>query len=252
MDFNSYIISETKTAHSLSLASLPIDSLRSDDKYFEIKKLRRKAFTLAETLITLSVIGIVAALTVPTLVTNAQKAAYVAGLKKAYSQLNNAVRMLPITVGCSGGDYECAQLTTQNLSAEFKLAKPAYQCNLFPWESSERAACIQTTDGITYILASEAYPVNSTVGVDVNGDKGPNQFGRDRFLFDLRPLYDPNYTNHKNDNSCKTVIPTGSKLSEQCTAVSYWNKDPKNPACSKSRLSWECTGRVLEEGAMNY
>src|SRR5574344_558486 len=43
------------------------------------------AFTLAEVLIVLAIIGIVAALTIPTLMTKIQKHEYVVALKKAYS-----------------------------------------------------------------------------------------------------------------------------------------------------------------------
>ena len=49
-----------------------------------------KAFTLAEVLITLGIIGVVAALTLPTLIQNHQKQVYVTQLKKAYSTINNA------------------------------------------------------------------------------------------------------------------------------------------------------------------
>lgn len=46
------------------------------------------AFTLAEVLITLAVIGIVAALTLPSVINNYQKQRYVSGLQEAFSMLN--------------------------------------------------------------------------------------------------------------------------------------------------------------------
>ena len=51
----------------------------------------KAAFTLAEVLITLGIIGIVAALTMPALIANYQKQVTLNGLKKAYSQLAQAV-----------------------------------------------------------------------------------------------------------------------------------------------------------------
>ena len=45
------------------------------------------AFTLAEVLITLAIIGVVAALTIPTVVTNYKKKTYVTQLKKTYNYL---------------------------------------------------------------------------------------------------------------------------------------------------------------------
>src|SRR5574344_1534418 len=55
---------------------------------------RNFAFTLAEVLIVLGIIGIVAALTIPTLMMNAQKHEYVTGLKKFYSTWNNGFAQL--------------------------------------------------------------------------------------------------------------------------------------------------------------
>ncbi len=51
----------------------------------------KKAFTLAEVLITLGVIGVVAALTVPALIVKHQKQVTVTRLKETYSILNQAV-----------------------------------------------------------------------------------------------------------------------------------------------------------------
>ncbi|MBQ8459248.1 type II secretion system protein [bacterium] len=53
----------------------------------------KKAFTLAEVLITIGVIGVVAALTIPALITNINSRRYKSGLKKTISTLNQAVRM---------------------------------------------------------------------------------------------------------------------------------------------------------------
>lgn len=50
---------------------------------------RKKAFTLAEVLITLGIIGVVAALTLPTLIQNYQKHVYVTGAKKAVSVISS-------------------------------------------------------------------------------------------------------------------------------------------------------------------
>lgn len=60
---------------------------------------KRVAFTLAEVLITLAVIGIVAAMTIPTLINNYEKKAAVTKLKLAYSQLYNAIKLSEIDNG---------------------------------------------------------------------------------------------------------------------------------------------------------
>ena len=55
---------------------------------------RKAAFTLAEVLITLGIIGVVAALTLPTLVANYQKQVYVNSLKKAISVTQNMFKKM--------------------------------------------------------------------------------------------------------------------------------------------------------------
>ena len=54
---------------------------------------RRFAFTLAEVLITLGIIGVVAAMTIPTLISNTNGAQFKSAYKKALSSLNQAVLM---------------------------------------------------------------------------------------------------------------------------------------------------------------
>ena len=54
-------------------------------------KLRRCAFTLAEVLITLGIIGVVAALTMPTLIAKHQKQVFVNRVKQTYSIVSNAM-----------------------------------------------------------------------------------------------------------------------------------------------------------------
>ena len=56
-----------------------------------MKKSGRKAFTLAEVLITLGIIGVVAALTIPTLINHYQKVVMSARNKKFVSSINQAV-----------------------------------------------------------------------------------------------------------------------------------------------------------------
>ena len=54
---------------------------------------RNKAFTLAEVLITLAIIGVVAALSIPAVISNSQQQEFKTGLRKAVSVLNSAITM---------------------------------------------------------------------------------------------------------------------------------------------------------------
>ena len=55
---------------------------------------KKQGFTLAEILITLTVIGVVAALTIPTLLQNTNQAELKAGLKRTYADLSQATNMI--------------------------------------------------------------------------------------------------------------------------------------------------------------
>ena len=52
----------------------------------------KKGFTLAEVLITLAIIGVIAAPTIPSVIVNTQQSEYKTGLKKAVSVLNSAIQ----------------------------------------------------------------------------------------------------------------------------------------------------------------
>jgi len=59
----------------------------------ELKLNKKEGFTLAEALITLVIIGVIAALTIPGILVNTEQHEYKSALKKALSSLNNAIEM---------------------------------------------------------------------------------------------------------------------------------------------------------------
>lgn len=88
-------------------------------------KKRILAFTLAEILITLSVIGIVASLTIPVVIASYQKRLYIAKLKKFYTTFNQALTQVAADHGCPGS-LACTGLFkpgTDNLSLGNELVK---------------------------------------------------------------------------------------------------------------------------------
>ena len=60
---------------------------------------RRVAFTLAEVLITLAIIGVVAAMTIPNLIANYEKRVTAIRVKKAYAELTQVLRLSQIDNG---------------------------------------------------------------------------------------------------------------------------------------------------------
>ena len=59
----------------------------------------KRAFTLAEVLITLAIIGVIAAITIPTLIQKCQKQVVETRLKKVYSVMNQAIQMAEAEYG---------------------------------------------------------------------------------------------------------------------------------------------------------
>ena len=57
-------------------------------------KVNHTGFTLAEVLITLGIIGVVAAMTIPTLTSKIQNLQYATAYRKAFSSLNQALRLM--------------------------------------------------------------------------------------------------------------------------------------------------------------
>ena len=57
------------------------------------------AFTLAEVLITLGIIGVVAAVTIPTMIKNYQKKETVTKLKRAYAEVQQVIKMSEVEHG---------------------------------------------------------------------------------------------------------------------------------------------------------
>ena len=230
-------------------------------------KFRRAAFTLAEVLITLGIIGVVAALTLPTLIQNHQKQVYVTQLKKAYSTLGNAFNKMAADEGvvdwnqtyCSSSfwvenNLEAAKANynecLDRIAKQMKVIKYKHygeQCNEAWCEFSSDPIdynptggnpIMVTADGITYLFnCGSAYDY---IVVDVNGTtKGPNKPGRDIFQFTAyKNKYDS--SGHWSGSEFKNALyPDGSEHD-------YW-KD-----CSATNLSTSCTAKVLIEGKMNY
>lgn len=94
----------------------------------DFMKKRFLAFTLAEVLITLGIIGVVAALVIPLFSTKFQNKQYVAQLKRNYSVLNESLEKMANDAGCPG-DLRCffdsskANTMGNKISAYFKTAK---------------------------------------------------------------------------------------------------------------------------------
>ncbi len=91
MNIENNLSSHLKIARTLSLSSAPFIHKNYIRALRELTN--KKAFTLVETLITLVIIGVIAAMTIPTLISKYHEQETVTKLKKAQSILANAISM---------------------------------------------------------------------------------------------------------------------------------------------------------------
>ena len=227
---------------------------------------KRAAFTLAEVLITLGIIGVVAALTLPTLIQNHQKQVYVTQLKKAYSNISNALSQVVNDEGGVDWDQACIVTTIFDYDEKtnineclHKVAKQMKALNIKDYGvtcsddwckygydvdndiststtlANDATGMFTTPDGMLYMFP--CWNLTNVV-VDVNSiSKSPNQPGRDIFEFYAAG-------ESKNDSS-------GNWSYEYKNALSPVGSGSSN-GCSTTNLSTSCTAKVLIEGKMNY
>ncbi len=77
-----------------------------------IMRKSNKAMTLAEVLITLGIIGVVAALTIPVLINIYTERQFVSKAKKTYSLMSNVVSQWQADNGCVGNSLDCGSMGT--------------------------------------------------------------------------------------------------------------------------------------------
>src|SRR5574344_2025785 len=222
----------------------------------EMKKLR-KAFTLAEILIVLAIIGVVAALTIPTLMNNIQDKEFETAQKKANSILANGFKLmmakndvykmtdLPFITDCSGSS-SCLSTEFKNVFSIVKDSNTGLdtedlpssyliygETTNSPFKWNGTIYQFITADGMLFgivrplssDLDSDGNPTLLYMAADINGLKKPNMVSKDLYEF----LIDKN----------GTVSDVTSKIStaSTCTESNY-------AGCSES----ECQALVCHGG----
>ena len=172
-------------------------------KIFKRKMLVNYAFTLAEVLITLGIIGVVAALTIPVLVENHRAAEFRTRLNTAYSLIGQAMeRMRADDLSTLPDDYT-AKLFVYSFSKYFELgdeiitSSPTQKQYNYKTYNNKVAIDYPILDDGMFGLKNGMYifienPGMSLFGfkigifVDINGpQKNPNLLGHDLFAFQL-------------------------------------------------------------------
>ena len=222
---------------------------------------RYTAFTLAEVLITLGIIGTVAAITIPNLILEQRKRGDVVKVKKIYSTLSQATLRAMAENGpvsswgvLDGSDSDINKVYNY-YKPYLKIAKDcgnngvditcwnktfslANIVGLYAFEHAEGGndRVFELPDGTSISLdmfsSTETFGVDGLINVpvffvDINGPKTPNQFGKDVFAF---------------VTSDKGLLPSG--------------KDNQSASCTKTNNSntsgIDCAAKVLLEDKISY
>ena len=177
-----------------------------------MKILKNRAFTLAEVLITLGIIGVVAAMTIPTLLSNLRAKRLETEFKKAYADLNVAARAFYADNDMSFRDYQIETGEGKSNSTDslkyfitylkgdtMKKYSPkgfdnqmgikSYNLNnqVTTQYPCNQSIIVRDPIGRTYSLDDSAASFNFSIGpkicVDINGVDRPNKWGVDKFIF---------------------------------------------------------------------
>lgn len=220
-------------------------------------------FTLAEILITLGVVGVVAVIALPSIISNYQKKITAARLLHAYSVISQAIEQAE----AKNGEIATWEFDNQfserylmpnikdiqkyflarngALGITYKELSGRPENSLYIMSGADGATKIYTLANGTQIFIKDSYhvqiPVRNLI-IDINGFAKPNQFGKDVFLFKIDK-------EHK-------LYPLGRYNSTECKYPSEPNNDRnilKNSTCynyacnKKSRGTW-CAALIMTDG----
>lgn len=161
--------------------------------------MRNNAFTLAEVLITLGIIGIVAAMTMPSITANSRKKEYSSKIKKIYSTMQQAIMRSEVDNSESIYWEKSEEIKDEDghtdQIANAQAGEKFFNSYIKPYIKYTSITSKKFTDGVSNIDYSLKvtltdgtimYWHNGTCSdmiFDLNGDKNPNKEGYDRFRF---------------------------------------------------------------------
>ena len=237
---------------------------------------RKIAFTMVEVLITLGIIGVVAALTLPSLLTNIQNKGYVEGLKKTYSVLQAATTSIvfeegspdtwswsrPVDSDNSANDY-IIDMYRKHLKTYCSANKTLYYgdktfCNGIKIPDYRDLTGTESGKGLSGApLFLNTYPFvlndGTVVGIHFRFRSGQAAWGDPdiSFVVDVNGVKGPNklgrdvfFLYMKKDKSGK-ILPYANE------AFHDGSVDLRD-TCDKDKFGYSCAYRVITEGKMNY
>ena len=199
--------------------------------------MKKSGFTLAEVLITLTIIGVIAAITLPSLTANVSKSQTGPALAKAINTLENANRM-------ALQQYESINLSkvVEHIKATDGKYTDLLETQISGSVDSSNTSVYTSKDGISFIVTAGPTAMSSqgnltnkynyqyyNVLVDTNGyNKKPNENGEDRFEVIV--------------DTAGAVIPSGGN------EYKTYGLDTKVTECTALSYSEKCTGNIADNG----
>ena len=210
----------------------------------------KKAFTLAEVLVTLGIIGVVSAMTVPTLMQNHQRKTYVTQLHKVYNEFSQALVQYQNdrnALNLSEAGLNSQAQFNSFVSSYFKVVQTCSN-SLTPcfldensykkMDGTALASAYTVTNA--YVLASGASvrflhaASGDKIGhimVDINGQKGPNILGRDLFTI---AVYKDGMLDDEGSSAPLTKAARDTLYTNGC-------------ASATASAVWGCFGKILND-----
>ena len=224
--------------------------------------MKRYAFTLAEILITLSILGIVAAITIPNVIKNYKRKVTVTKVKKMYANLSSAYELYLLN---NNNEAEIFYDTKEDSTRAYeKIIKPYFsikkdagtgatgrnrvlgtqyyytdeKSGRYDWASDGLSYAVELKDGSVlwtkgYVSKEKYLEGTSTkllIGYDINGKEKPNAYGKDTFFFFVIR---------------REIVP-----GRDCSTPRDIQACAKN--CIKSTSGSTCSAWIIAKGNMNY
>lgn len=201
------------------------------------------AFTLAEVLITLGVIGVVAALTLPLVINSTQDKVLETEYAKSKSVLANGykkmmadsqvyeVKDLPLfncaDVKCFTEEHKKAfnvnvdttlGLKPETMPEEY-IIEGKEDKSRFNWD--DVIYMFSTTDGMTYGILNDSTIDSLSIVADVNGAKNPNTIRKDMYKFKFygSGVLSDVTSDLEYISTCSVDDPAGCKTAEECYSL---------------------------------
>ena len=168
------------------------------DSLFETCQISR-GFTLAEVLVTLGIIGVVSAMTIPTLIQNHQRKVYVTQLHKAYNEFSqaleqyqadrNAINLQEAGLNSQEACNNFIQTYMKSVNSCDTASSPCFadsykflNGNTVTGHDIEHKAFVLPSGAAVRLKYANRDSIHLFYMIDINGIKEPNIQGRDLFF----------------------------------------------------------------------